>query len=430
MRILTLLALLVHAGAGLAMAEGTQYNGTCASISWAANTESDLAGYRLYDRTSTTSSKNLMKTYGLQTTSATCASLGLNAGQHYFSLTSYDTSGNESPATVEVPFVIVPSSVNAVTNLRVTIVNATDMSIAWTEVDDGTGAPAKYDVRFATPTVNWGTAASVTSGTCSNAVAGTTIGATKTCTITGLAATTAYQYQAVPYRGTQGVDSVYGPLSNITGATTGGAVPSPTRTTLAGDSFTRADGSLGAPWVGSYTPQQDMKIVSNAVRPATAGGQSAHMTYNTTTPANQWGTMTITTIQGAGAVVARIDLRYAASPTNSGYVCLAYRNVSGVVTEIIRKDAGATVVLATTASGSWASGDQLDCEIQGSTIILSKISGGVTTVLLTVSDATYSAGLVGMGVYASTEGDGVIDTFSAGGFSAAVVTDPCGCDHN
>ncbi len=291
------LLLLILAWTAPAWAVGTQFNGTCASISWTANTETDLAGYSLYDRTSTSNPKTRIKTFGIQITSATCASLGLNAGQHYLSIAAFDTSGNELPAATEVPFVIVPATVNAITNLRVTIVNATDVTLAWTEVDDGTGAPAKYDVRIKTPTMDWGTALSVTSGTCSQAVAGTTVGATKTCTVTGLSATTAYQFQLVPYRGTLGSNAVFGPLSNITGATTGGAPPGATNlVTLASDNFDRANGGLGASWITLLS--SPWLISSNVIQAQAAGPVFAGGVHTTVLPATQFCQVTITTISG------------------------------------------------------------------------------------------------------------------------------------
>jgi len=71
-------------------------------LSWSANTESDLSGYRVY--------------YGTAPgTYIQGAAQGVNAGRvtsfivngltsgrrYYFAVTAYDTSGNESPFSVE-----------------------------------------------------------------------------------------------------------------------------------------------------------------------------------------------------------------------------------------------------------------------------------------------------------------------------------------
>ena len=79
-RLLRTLCLVLALGASaiggeLAYADGVQFNPICASIAWNANTEPDLAGYRLYDRPTLTSTPTLIKTYGVQITSATSGSV-------------------------------------------------------------------------------------------------------------------------------------------------------------------------------------------------------------------------------------------------------------------------------------------------------------------------------------------------------------------
>ena len=113
------------------------------------------------------------------------------------------------------------------------------ITLAFTEVNDGTGLPAKYDVRLASPTIGWGSAPSVTSGTCSDTLLGTAIGGTKTCTVSGLSPNTQYQFQLIAYRGTLNLNAVFGGLSNIITAITlvptPPTIPTPTPTPLVGD---------------------------------------------------------------------------------------------------------------------------------------------------------------------------------------------------
>ena len=116
---------------------------------------------------------------------------------------AFDSSGNEGQPSTEIPFIIIADS--AITNLTITAITTTGMTIQFQEVDGGTGLPASYDVRYDTPLIDWGTAPSVASGTCSTPVAGVTIGALLSCTITGLSTTTPYQIQIVPFRGTLGM---------------------------------------------------------------------------------------------------------------------------------------------------------------------------------------------------------------------------------
>lgn len=417
--------------ASSAWAEGPQFNGPCASIAWDANSEPDLAGYRLYDRVSLSDAKSLIRTYGPQITSATCASLGLNPGQHYLSMTAFDASGNESTSIPDVPFVIVLN--NAVTNLTITAITTTSVTLEWTEVDGGNGLPASYDVRFATPLIDWGVAASVTSGTCTTPVAGTTVGAQKSCTVTGLSLTTPYQFQLVGFSGTLNVNSIFGPLSNIVSGTTGGAVPPATRVTVVSDDFTRANGTLTTPWMVGYTGQQNPTINSNAVRSPSAGGAHALAIYNSTIANDQWAQVLLAAIQGAGTVSATVRIRYANTPTVSGYECRAYRNSAVIRSEIARRVNGSSAVtMAEENTTAWATGDILDCEVQGNTIKLSRISGGTTTLLLTsTGDATFSSGKAGLSITSSVLGDGVLDNFSMGYFApAVVVADTCGCEQH
>jgi hypothetical protein len=73
-------------------------------ISWLANSEADLVGYRLYSGASP-------GIYGVPTsvlaptTSTKCSSLNIKTnGQYYISISAYDTTGNESLISYSVPF--------------------------------------------------------------------------------------------------------------------------------------------------------------------------------------------------------------------------------------------------------------------------------------------------------------------------------------
>lgn len=72
-------------------------------LSWTANTESDLAGYKLYQGTAS-------RTYGSPTQigiQTTYTVIGLAPGTYYFALKAFDTSGNESGFSNEVSKVII-----------------------------------------------------------------------------------------------------------------------------------------------------------------------------------------------------------------------------------------------------------------------------------------------------------------------------------
>src|SRR5258708_33193082 len=77
-----------------------------------------------------------------------------------------------------------------VSDLAVASVADTMVALSFTQVGDGTGAPASHDVRFAPSPMSWGSAMGVTKGTCTTPLARNSIGATMTCTVTGLTQST------------------------------------------------------------------------------------------------------------------------------------------------------------------------------------------------------------------------------------------------
>ncbi len=96
----------------------------------------------------------------------------------------------------------------------------TSVTLSFTEVNNGTGQPASYDIRYAAGTLSWASATGVSQGTCAVPLAGTAIGATRNCTVTGLSSGTSYQFQLVAFRGTLNVDAVFGAFSNVASGTT------------------------------------------------------------------------------------------------------------------------------------------------------------------------------------------------------------------
>ena len=150
---------------------------------------------------------------------------GLSASTTYsFTVSAFDAAGNvsgQSTAASATTPALPPSTLpGTVSNLSVPSVTSNSATLSFTEVNDGTGLPAKYDIRFNTPTISWGSAPGVTSGTCATPLQGTSIGATRTCTVTGLTSNTAYQFQLVAFSGTLNAGAVFGGLSNIVAATT------------------------------------------------------------------------------------------------------------------------------------------------------------------------------------------------------------------
>jgi len=143
---------------------------------------------------------------------------GLVTGEGDGSATITATSdGHEGSASVTVSS-SEPSDPGAVTDLSVVSTTDSSVVLSWTQVDDGTGSPAKYAIRYGSPTITWWeefeTEVTVT---------GDEIGAEFTFERTGLDPDTEYEFQMVSFRGTLNVDAVFGPLSNKAGGTTGSA---------------------------------------------------------------------------------------------------------------------------------------------------------------------------------------------------------------
>jgi hypothetical protein len=107
-----------------------------------------------------------------------------------------------------------------VADLVVDSVSDSSVVLRFTDVDDGRGRPAAYDVRYAPPPIAWGSATIVSRGSCATPVFGGTIGATHRCTVFGLAAGADYDFQLVAFRGQLNRNAVFGDLSNVATATT------------------------------------------------------------------------------------------------------------------------------------------------------------------------------------------------------------------
>jgi hypothetical protein len=97
-----------------------------------------------------------------------------------------------------------------VTDLSVSAVTDSSLTVRWTEVGDGEGGVATYGVRYNEPPLDWGTATPI----CGSTLSGTSVGAQRTCTIQGLSADSDYAIQVMSYRnGDEGEDGQS--LSNV-----------------------------------------------------------------------------------------------------------------------------------------------------------------------------------------------------------------------
>jgi hypothetical protein len=130
-------------------------------------------------------------------------------------------------ATLLVVASVTAANPGAVSDLAVAAVDSSSAQLSFTQVNDGTGQPAKYDIRYTAGPISWGSAPSVANGTCSTPVAGTAIGSKITCSVLGLTPSTGYSFQLIAFRGTLNQDAVFGPLSNVASTTTTASSGSP-----------------------------------------------------------------------------------------------------------------------------------------------------------------------------------------------------------
>jgi hypothetical protein len=170
--------------------------------------------------------------------SVTCSVEGLNAATAYdFRLVSFrgtlNVNANFGRLSKKITGLTsgTRSIPDQVTDLAVVATSATSVTLGFTEVNDGTGSPARYDIRYTKPDGGWGRATPAAHGTCANPMSGVGIGASSTCLVEGLRAGTTYDFQLVSFRGTLNLDANFGLLSNKITRTTAGTRSMPDQVT-------------------------------------------------------------------------------------------------------------------------------------------------------------------------------------------------------
>lgn len=309
---------------------------------------------------------------------------GLAAGSAVITATSETSIGS---AAVDVTSPVV----GAVTTLAVTGTSETTATLRFTEVDDGTGAPALYAVRFATPTITWGTATAVTAGTCQTPMSGTSIGAVRSCTVQGLSAGTAYQFQVVAFRGTFGTTAVYGPLSNVASGTT--ALTPVATVTL---SPATASAAVGATATFSATLRDAAGNVltgrsiswtssNSAVATVSASGLATGVATGTAsiraTSGGVTGIATLTVTAPTTAPVASVTVSPATASLPAG---------AGTQLSAVLRDAGGAVLSGRTVT--WSSTNSAVATVNASGFVTA-VAGGSATVRATSEGVTGSASI-------------------------------------
>jgi hypothetical protein len=142
-----------------------------------------------------------------------CVIEGLDPGASYeVQLMSYGRKGGKwkgaaysnvvlgrTTSPVQVTDTTETTMASPVEDLSVAAVTESTLTVRWTQVDDGTGQPAKYRVKYAVPPIDWQEA------TTACTTGGEMIGAELTCEVAGLASGTTYDVQLMSYRTVDGV---------------------------------------------------------------------------------------------------------------------------------------------------------------------------------------------------------------------------------
>lgn len=167
------------------------------------------------------------------------------------------------------------------------------------------------------------------------------------------------------------------------------------------DTFTRANNTDLGSWWDVQTGQTNAQIVSNRVR-ATTLNLDAVENYNPLAfSPNQGAEILIATIQGVVVAIAAATIR-ADPAANTYYYGTAVRNGGGgETTEIKKRVAGVSSVLATESATTWAAGDTLNLQVRGTSLVL--LRNG--TSLLTVTDTSIGFGRPGLILFVDISGN-------------------------
>src|SRR6266513_665473 len=318
-----------------------------------------------------------------------------------------------SAANTDAPVAEKPTAVSDLTVGATTDVTAT---LSFTQVDDGMGQPAKYDVRFATAPISWSSAASITSGTCTTPVAGSVIGSTLTCTVFGLLPSTSYNFQVMPFRGTLNNGAVFGPASNVAAASTATSTVLPVVTSVA---ISPASASVVAGATvnlqATVNDQNGNGMAGQAVAWSTSNSAAATVNSNgvvtgvaagsatiTATSSGKAGTATIT-VTAAPAVVATVTV----APTSASVVAGATVNLQATV-----KDQYGNAM--TGQSVTWSTSNAAAATVNSSGVVTGVAAGSATI-------TAASSGKSGTAAVTVTAPASVVTTVSVAPGAASVV---------
>lgn len=188
---------------------------------------------------------------------------------------------------------------------------------------------------------------------------------------------------------------------------------------LGTDDFNRADSTeMGADWTPISTEfGREMHIVSNAVKSAFISASSGECYVTAGVLDDAWAEVKLVSpgADGVGSGYGVTLRATAGGATRNGYRLVG--NADGY--ELTRWDASSMTSLASGSGTTFANGDTIYCEMQGSTFVAKKgtTQGAGGTAFGTLgTDSTYADGYYGIGFGATADGPS-LDDFAMGDFS-------------
>ena len=321
---------------------------------------------------------------------------------------------NGGPLVADPPGTVGDLVVGATTDATATL--------SFTQVDDGMGQPAKYDVRFAPAPISWGSASSAGAGSCASPVEGTGVGGTLSCTVMGLAAGTTYNFQVAAFRGSMGGNAIYGGASNIAAGTTTSPPPPDAVVTTVAVSPTSASVAVGATTTLQATVKdQNGNVMSGQPVSWSSDNTSAATVSNGVVTGVAAGSATITATSSGKSGTSAITVTAAPPPTPVVTTVTVSPPSASVV-------AGSTVTLQATVkdqngnvmSGqtiAWTSSNTAAATVSGGGVVTG-VAAGASTITATVGTKSGTSAIT---VTAAPPPAPVVTTVTVSPPSASVV---------
>lgn len=304
-------------------------------------------------------------------------------------ITAY-SEGLHATAAVNISSTTVTAP-GTVTNLAVSGTTDSSATLTFTQVTNGAGGAASYEIRYATGTISWGSATAAAAGTCATPVAGTTVGATLTCTVNGLAASTAYQFQVVAFRGTLSVNAVFGSLSNVASGSTPAVPPSATTVASVTVSPSSASGNVGQSAQFSATAYNSSGTALTGQTFTWSSSNTSVVTVTASGYATAVGSGSATITATDGGKTGQASVSVAGSTTTGTPASITVSPATASVTVGGTQQFSATVY---DASGTALSGQTVTWSSSNTSIATVSVGGLVTTLLTGTVTITATDGSV------------------------------------